>query len=588
MRRLIFALTHVALYMVTAATAQDHTEFTCLPGQSCWPSAAEWEAFNRTVRGSLRATIPWAQPCYADLHGSECAVIEASYDSGFARGSVYGAMQNLNWEACGAQSCQLDTLAPTTPVTGQCSLGRLSAYYVAARSTADIVKTLQFVRRHKLRLSIKSTGHDYVGRSVTANSLALWTRNLQGLEYHPSFSLHNCQAASLQNIGVIGAGAIASEATAYFQTYNMQYTVGAVGSVGPAGGYGQGGGHGPFGPSHGLMVDQAVEFDVVTADGKRRTINQCNDPDLFWALRGGGGSTFAVLVRYKLQLYPAVPINIFNFQASIPVNLQTSDVTKNTVLKDVVTALAHNQSTLSQNEVAGYNFFTPSSIITFQVLPSADTDALSRVTAQWSAFLTAYPGLNITLHEYKTFDQFTDYEAYVSNNRPLALNGAVAFSLAEAGRLIPRTQFESTENVDVLVSSFLAGLATASALGPAAGSGQIYATGPANQPDNSHTGVNPAWRGSLWEVIYVGFWIAGTPQATQNAITTTISQAMLPLKHITPGGGCYMNEADWTEPDWQQTFFGSNYGRLLEVKRQYDPSGLFNCWKCVGWTGADE
>ena len=49
-----------------------------------------------------------------------------------------------------------------------------------------------------------------------------------------------------------------------------------------------------------------------------------------------------------------------------------------------------------------------------------------------------------------------------------------------------------------------------------------------------------------------------------------------------------MNEGDWMEQDWQQTFFGDNYAPLLEVKRKYDPTGLFNCWKCVGFNGEDE
>jgi FAD/FMN-containing dehydrogenase len=61
---------------------------------------------------------------------------------------------------------------------------------------------------------------------------------------------------------------------------------------------------------------------------------------------------------------------------------------------------------------------------------------------------------------------------------------------------------------------------------------------------------------------------------------------MDPLREITPGGGCYMNEADYLEVDWQTAFFGSNYNRLLEIKRQYDPTNFFNCWKCVGWNNS--
>lgn len=61
-----------------------------------------------------------------------------------------------------------------------------------------------------------------------------------------------------------------------------------------------------------------------------------------------------------------------------------------------------------------------------------------------------------------------------------------------------------------------------------------------------------------------------------------------PLKHLSPGGGAYLNEAHYGEPDWQETFFGINYNRLLEIKNQYDPTHIFDCWKCVGWWGEQQ
>lgn len=60
------------------------------------------------------------------------------------------------------------------------------------------------------------------------------------------------------------------------------------------------------------------------------------------------------------------------------------------------------------------------------------------------------------------------------------------------------------------------------------------------------------------------------------------------LRDITPGGGCYFNEADYLEDDWQTAFFGQNYNTLLSIKDKYDPTTFFNCWKCVGWTGPSE
>ena len=54
------------------------------------------------------------------------------------------------------------------------------------------------------------------------------------------------------------------------------------------------------------------------------------------------------------------------------------------------------------------------------------------------------------------------------------------------------------------------------------------------------------------------------------------------IEAVTPGSGSYMNEADFRQPNWQQSFYGPNYGRLLEVKRKWDPSSLFYVLKGVG------
>lgn len=83
-----------------------------------------------------------------------------------------------------------------------------------------------------------------------------------------------------------------------------------------------------------------------------------------------------------------------------------------------------------------------------------------------------------------------------------------------------------------------------SALKPIAA--QIYVTGPsgpaAKQFDASQTGVNTAWRNELWEVVYAGGWVQGTPQLAQDDITQQTHVAMDNLRNITVGGGCYFNE----------------------------------------------
>ena len=101
------------------------------------------------------------------------------------------------------------------------------------------------------------------------------------MKYHARFTAFHYPGSNGQHIGKIEAGAQASDVYNFFQNFDMDVTGGNEGSVGLAGGFGQGGNHSVFSPSYGLIVDNAVELDIVTADGQLRTINSCNDPDLF-------------------------------------------------------------------------------------------------------------------------------------------------------------------------------------------------------------------------------------------------------------------------------------------------------------------
>lgn len=77
------------------------------------------------------------------------------------------------------------------------------------------------------------------------------------------------------------------------------------GQVGAAGGWLQGGGHSSLSPRYGLGVDNVLEIEIVTADGILRTVNEYNSPDLFWALRGGGGGTWGVITKATYKAYPS-------------------------------------------------------------------------------------------------------------------------------------------------------------------------------------------------------------------------------------------------------------------------------------------
>lgn len=95
--------------------------------------------------------------------------------------------------------------------------------------------------------------------------------------------------------------------------------------------------------------------------------------------------------------------------------------------------------------------------------------------------------------------------------------------------------------------------------------------------------VNPVWRNTLSHFIIVESWFDGMPRAMIDATYQDITKNKVQaLRELSPETGAYFNEPDSYEPEWQEAFFGQNYGRLLGVKRKYDPKNVLWCRRCVG------
>ncbi|KAL7946383.1 hypothetical protein V8C42DRAFT_357254, partial [Trichoderma barbatum] len=570
-----------------AATAS----FRCQPGQPCWPTIDQWQAFNQTIAGRLKVTTMLASPCFSsspNFNDTECAVVLQNYAAGLFRGSVFGAMDLTQWEACGSVNCYPGFLQRQRPT---CDLGRLSALYVDAESHSDVIATLRFVRQHGIRLVVKNTGHDVLGRSAASNTLALRVHNLKSMSFHSSFAPSNCSASSRQNVGVIGAGVIAEEAVAFFSKQGMMVTVGGCPSVGIAGGFGQGGGHGPLAPTVGLMADQAVEFNVVTMNGVFRTINKCNDPDLFWAMRGGGGQSYAILINYKLQLHHQVTWANWRLEATL--TPPTDNITENTALRDILTTLSNQQITWSKNRIAGYNAVSPTSISLMEMLPGGEKplQTLQSITASFRHLITNLPGVNITLDSYASYPDQDSF--YAGNTAYWDYLSGVGVSLLTTSRLITKDNFQSPARVNSLVTSTLKAMQhvvdqLGARLAPQVQF--LFLTSvPSNTPDtDEETSVNPTWRDALWHFVPSAGWAPDTPATTAKQITTAVRAALDIIKEPLAVQAAYLNEADPEEPDWQQVFFGKHYDKLLQIKQKWDPDTVLNCKACVGYLGPQD
>ncbi|KAI0269395.1 hypothetical protein BC834DRAFT_626099 [Gloeopeniophorella convolvens] len=280
----------------------------CFPGDSCFPSASVISAFNASIGGKLFAERPAAAVCYPTdpaYNASSCSVVTTNYLVDQWRTDQFGDYEQINWETCGnADSCRL----PLVSNSSTCGQGSIPDYAVQATTADDVVKYVKFATQYNLRIVVKNTGHDYAGRSAGKGGFAIWTHGIQGISRNASFVPSGCNASTIPPQDSVTMGTGTQWETVYeFANNNSIIIVGGnAGHVGAAGGWVQGGGHSVLSQSFGMGVDNLLEATIVTPDGVHQTINECTNPDLFWAVRGGGGGTWGVLTSITYKAHPSV------------------------------------------------------------------------------------------------------------------------------------------------------------------------------------------------------------------------------------------------------------------------------------------
>jgi FAD/FMN-containing dehydrogenase len=166
---------------------------------------------------------------------------------------------------------------------------------VKVANAKDIAKTVSFAREHGVELAVRSGGHSGAGFSLTDGGIVIHLGKLRGLEIDAE-----ARAAWAET------GLTAGEYTEATGKHGLATGFGDTASVG-IGGLTTGGGVGYLIRKYGLTIDSLLAAEVVTADGEILHIDEEHYPDLFWAIRGGGGN-FGVATRFKYQLQPVSDI----------------------------------------------------------------------------------------------------------------------------------------------------------------------------------------------------------------------------------------------------------------------------------------
>jgi hypothetical protein len=560
------------------------------PGEPGWPSPAEWAALSESVGGRLVQVQSAFGVCELDAGSSACTALFQNLTDSFFIDQSVNLTQTLGW---------VDAFTSEP-----------SAYAVLAESSADVSAAVNFAREHNVRLVIKSGGHSYLGTSNAADSLLIWTRpNMQAIEVLDSFVPQGGAGLVEPESAVsVGAGALWIDAYNAVTTVAGQYVQGGGCTTVGVSGLTQGGGFGSWSKMFGTAAANLLEAEVVTADGAVRVVNAFQDPDLFWALKGGGGGTFGVVTRFTLRTHP-----LPNYLGLVVATITApSDAAYRALVAQMISF--YQESLFNPNWGEQLIFTNSPNQITifmaFQGLSQTQAEQTWAPFFDWVAARTAdytftqqpvflaFPGQDFwNLAWYEQIPELIN--ALVV---PDPLPGAPAdyyywkVNANEVGWFL--NSFQSTwlsqqllqpENQSALVDALVSAsqvwtVALHCNKGLAGGAADAVRR-------TADTSMNPA----VLDSFALALATASQQQGVYPGITgrepdftggrqeaNLVTAAMAPLNAFREQPASYFNETDYFQADWQTAFWGDNYARLLQVKERYDPGGLFFVHHGVG------
>jgi hypothetical protein len=426
---------------------------------------------------------------------------------------------------------------------------------LTATTAADVAAAIVFARKYSVPLALRSGGHSYPGWSAGGaagsgmpSSLVIDTRGMTAVTLNSDTTV------------TVGAGASLAQVYAAVSASGRAIAAGSCATVGTAG-LALGGGVGVLVRAYGLTSDQLSEVQIVTADGTVRTANAHTHPDLFWACRGGGGGHLGVVTSLTFSTQPAPKVTMFSLSwpfaaaAAVVRAWQTWAPTADPQLWSTLKLLGGTTHAGGPGVYLAGTWIGPAAQLAGQLAPFLKA-------------VGAAPSHNgSSTHSYH--DAMMDYAGCAGIPLQQCQTGAGGKLTRESSAATSHVPYKplTDAGIDALIAqvqsvSRVGGIKEGGVSLDALG-GQVGTLAP-DATAFPH-------RAALMTVQYTATFADGRDPTPLDAYVRGFRAAMVPFW----GEGAYVNYADSSLSDAASAYFGDNAGRLANVRKKYDPKGLF-------------
>jgi FAD/FMN-containing dehydrogenase len=201
---------------------------------------------------------------------------------------------NLQGSISGSVIVPGDTHYDEARIIWNAMIDRKPGVIIQCSTTADVPPSIAFARKHNLEITIRGAGHNIAGNSISDGGLVIDFSNMK-----------NVNVDTATSRATVEPGATLGDFDAAVQAHGLATPVGINSTTGMAG-LTIGGGFGWLSRKYGMTVDNLLSVNLVTVEGVSITASADENPDLFWAVRGGGGN-FGVITQFEYALYPVGP-----------------------------------------------------------------------------------------------------------------------------------------------------------------------------------------------------------------------------------------------------------------------------------------